>query len=188
MKKFFQNRDKVVLLLLILGSINAFILFMMTYMVIPCLEDFGKGLPIIDIRFTGYTYPEMLVYLRALGEPGIDMYLHQLMPLDLIFPLSYAAFLAVLLHALHYFSFFRNTISKALWQAPFYVAGFDYLENLCVWGMLIQYPHLNADLVAVSSFITLFKWFLMLITLTAVTYNFYLLVLGLLLKKRYNIK
>lgn len=157
-------------------------------MVIPCLEDFGKGLPIIDIRFNGYTYPEMLVYLRALGKPGIDLYLHQLMPLDLIFPLCYAAFLAVLLHALHTFSFFRNTISQALWQAPFYVAGFDYLENLCIWGMLGQYPHLNADLVAVSSFITLFKWFLMLLALIALTYNAYLFLLGIILKKRYNIK
>ncbi len=186
--KFFRNKDKVVRWLIILGALNTFILFMMTCMVIPCINALSKGLPIIDIRFTGYTYPEVLVYLRAIGKPGIDIYLHQLMPLDLIFPLSYSLFLALFLHALHEFSYFRTTISQAMWQIPFYVAVFDYVENLGIWGMLVQFPHLNPDLSTITSLITLSKWFFMSLTLLAIIYNMYLFIIGLVLKRRYRKK
>lgn len=104
----------------------------MTYRTFPELHRLSGGLQPFDLRLTGYGPQEASTYLEALGAEGRQYYLTAQQRLDLFFP----ALLALTLVG----ALVRLVSGPVLWllvAAALAGAGFDYLENAAVRGMLI---------------------------------------------------
>lgn len=105
----------------------------MTFWTFPELRRLSGGLEPFDLRLTGYGVQEAAAYLQALGEGGRHYYLTVQQRLDWVFPVLLALSLVGALA--------RLVSGQMLWllaAAALAGAGFDYLENAAVQGLLLQ--------------------------------------------------
>ena len=142
--------------------LGLFILTMTVYLVmlfytIPKVENFAPGIALFDLSPTGYTYQHAFSLLRSLGQDGRNVYLHQQLPVDFIYPGLFAVSYSLLLTWLFSRSFETN--SKMFYLAIVPVLGglFDYLENISIACMIKSFPDISKDLVAIASTFTVFK-------------------------------
>lgn len=107
------------------------------------LQEITGGPTILDMTLT--TSPEQVyAVLDALGDAGREFYLTHIVPLDLVFPFTYALFLSVLISWT--LSHWHGEKSPWLFLnlAPIIACVADYCENAGVITLLLTYPaHLD---------------------------------------------
>lgn len=142
------------------GIATLVVMSIMSFYTIPVLFEMTDGMPLLDMRVFGYYSPDVYNYLTALGEKGIKFYLYRQLIIDSIFPMCYSTFLGLLIHTLFYKARFDGR-SAWMWMLPVFTAGFDYLENLCIYYYLINYPLFIRDFALPFSTVTVIKFILM---------------------------
>ena len=114
-----------------------------------------EGANILDVEF-GYSLEKASEVLSSLGEAGRAFYLTRIVPLDMIFPLSYSLFFTFsMAYAVKRIG--KNDLLPIL-ALPFATAVFDWTENACVVAMLLQYPSLQPAIVNIGSCATIAKF------------------------------
>lgn len=103
------------------------------------LQEITGGPSILDMTFT--TGPESVYgVLGALGDTGRAFDLAYIVPLDLVFPFTYALFLALGIS----WALARLLPEDSPWfllnLAPVFAAAADYCENAGVIALLLTYP------------------------------------------------
>ena len=112
------------------------------------LQEITGGPTILDMTLT--TNPDQVyAVLGALGDAGRAFDLTRIVPLDLVFPFTYALFLAVAIS----WALARWLPESSPWLllnlAPVFAGAADYCENAGVIALLLAYP---ARLDPVASF------------------------------------
>ncbi len=145
---------------------------------IPRVISFAPDMMIFDLSPLGYSLEFAFDLLAQLGPEGRAEYLYLQLPLDFIYPITFAAAHAMLIcwllqKAQSYLG--KAILDKGLRLTVLPMLGclFDYLENTGVFLMLQSYPELNETLVGLASIMTILKSFF--VTLT------YSVILGLVL-------
>ncbi len=110
---------------------------------LPHLGALAGGVPVFDMRPTGYTPHEAAAILDALGEEGRDFYRAVQLRLDTVYP----ALLALMLSAA-FLRLFPRPVAMALSLVAVAAAGFDYLENAAVAEMIAAWPDGFGDALA----------------------------------------
>lgn len=145
---------KKVLLFFVITNVIYAIMLLIT---IPKLMSFSKGMNLLDMMPTGYNEDYVKLFLNELGAGGRSIYLYNQLPVDMIYPLffgiSYCLLLAYFLNKLNrldgilfYFSLF-----------PIIAALFDYLENMGIITLLLNYPDFSKTLVVTTNTFTILK-------------------------------
>lgn len=102
--------------------------------------NFAGGMKLLDMLPTGYTADYVNSLLNALGSDGRNAYLFQQIPLDLIYPslfgMTYCLIFAFIIKKLGKEDSFLLYLSLL----PVFAGIFDYLENIGIITMLINYP------------------------------------------------
>lgn len=146
MKNLIQRNlsGKKILLLFILTSIVYAIMLTIT---IPKVMSYAGGMKLLDMLPTGYTTDYVNSLLNALGPEGRNAYLFQQIPIDFIYPCLFGVTYCLI------FAFIIKKLGKEdsflfnLCFIPVFAAIFDYLENIGIVTMLINYPD-NASVVS----------------------------------------
>jgi hypothetical protein len=103
------------------------------------LQEITGGPTIVDMTFT--TGPESVhAVLAALGEAGRAFDLHCIVPLDMVFPFTYALFFALAISWALSRLLPEGSPLLFLNLAPVIAAAADYCENAGVIMLLIAYP------------------------------------------------
>ena len=138
MREFFQKhlQGKKVLVWFLFSSA---VYGAMAIFTLPRLQKLSNGLQLFDVKMDGYTPEYALRLLLALGQEGRHIYLTQQMPLDMLYPFTFAVsnslIIAWLLHKLNWFE------SPAFYLVLLPIVGglLDYFENFTVITMLLQF-------------------------------------------------
>ncbi len=151
------------LILLVLTLIFTFVIFPPFIGQIARLASGGEGL--IDTEF-GYTPERALQMVAAYGHEGRLLYAITTLTADLLYPLVYSLFMALVL----VFSFGRvfppASPLQGLVYLPFAAAAADYLENASVLALLGTYPQQYLWVAWCASIFTRLKWGLFLLSVT----------------------
>lgn len=142
---------------LFLFIITQIIFAVMVFGTIPNVMSYADDMKLLDIMPTGYDFNYVTILMASLGPSGRSAYLHQQIPLDMIYPLLFAVTYFLLLAVI------LKEVVKA--QSGFYylcfipvLAGiFDYLENFGIISILKSYPNISNLLVQTTNFFTLAK-------------------------------
>lgn len=120
---------------------------------LPHLTRLAGGLPMFDMRPSGYSLAEAQAVLFALGQEGRAFYAGVQHKLDTIFPA-----LEALALSLAFWRLFPRLIAVFLSGIALAGAAFDWLENAAVAGLLrVNVATVSADQVAVASQWTMLK-------------------------------
>jgi hypothetical protein len=145
---------KKVLIFFLLSTVVYVIMLTIT---IPRVMSFSGGMKILDMMPTGYNATYVSELCTKLGEPGRQAYLFGQIPFDLVYPALYGIGLCLLL------GWFLNRIGKLQSHLIYFcllpvVAGFfDYCENIGIVAMLVKFPEIPANLVAVTNIFSILK-------------------------------
>jgi len=114
---------------------------------VPYMKDLAGGAPILDMRL-GYS-PEAAYHLfDLLGEAGRKANLTLYWSVDLVLPALFGSFLAAAIGR-GAFSRWRHVAVAA--------AAFDYVENIAITILLLQYPEHHPNGVYVAASVTVVK-------------------------------
>lgn len=124
---------------------------------IPGVESYAPEMKIFDLLPSGYSYDHAIKLLSALGNDGRNEYLSRQLPLDFIYPalLSISSFLM-----LAWLFLKRNEKdSRILYLCfvPIFAGIFDYLENIQIVTMILNFPDITKAQVILSSAFTMVK-------------------------------
>jgi hypothetical protein len=110
---------------------------------------------ILDLQL-GYSTATVYSILENMGEAGRRMYLLVEWTADLIYPIVYLVFLALLIARLRVL----NSLNRAVFLPllPVVIWVFDLFENIGLTILLLNYPQAMPILVAICSTLTLLKW------------------------------
>lgn len=143
--------------LLLLGLFTVFAVGIM-----PALEADIKalsgGVGVFDLKFY-YIPEEARNMLRAYGLEGIRLYLIAEWTTDLIFPVISGAFFA--------FTLVWIGAKNWYWLAPLMIIS-DWIENVFITTLLIQYPDFNPIIALATCGSTLVKWSLLIIIIAII--------------------
>lgn len=121
------------------------------------LQDVSGGMPVFDMRPTGYDMEDAQNLLAALGPAGRQYYLWRQIPLDLVYPALFgfsffllAIWLGVKLQA------FQRSLTVCAYIAVA-AAVFDYVENFLIILILRDFPNLSDTLVGAANMATVVK-------------------------------
>jgi hypothetical protein len=148
------SNGKVVLILFILT--NLVFCAMLVYS-IPLVLSFAPESILFDMSPTGYSYPQAVELLQALGIEGRQTYLFVQLPIDFVYPAMFAISYALLITWV--LKQIVSSDSRLFLFAfiPVMVGLFDYLENACIIIMINNFPNLPENIVTISSFLTMAK-------------------------------
>ena len=120
---------------------------------IPAISQLSQGFDIPDNTFN-YTPEHLYRVLSIYGEEGRGLYRSFLLLLDFIYPALFAFTNSILLAYL-----FERLIPKArfLYLSPFIALLLDYLENILMLILLLNYPAQLIALARIASAITTLK-------------------------------
>lgn len=134
-----------------------FVVALLTF--IACILGFARlaealGTPILD-SLASYDMAEVQARMIAYGEAGRLIYARAAVTLDLVFPLAYTALCAAILR----FGF-RDMGGPVAYVVllPLLPALMDVAENLQIRSLLLDYPGITEQQVALSSLTTWSKW------------------------------
>jgi len=122
----------------------------------------GYSLQVLDLRFA-YNKSEVMNLFTKLGEEGRTTYMIVECTADLVYPFIYTFLLAGLL-----FRFSRNSAFQNIIYFPFFVLGFDLLENINIIYMLDSYPEVSSSNVDIGAFFTKMKWILVFLNIVSI--------------------
>jgi len=149
-----HSTDKKVLILFI---ITQTIYAAMVFGTIPHVLSFSDDIKLLDMMPTGYDFNYVTILLASLGPSGRSAYLHQQIPLDMIYPLLFAVTYFLLLGLILKQMVKSQSVLFYLCFISVLVGIFDYLENIGIIMLLTSYPDISKLLAQTTNFFTLGK-------------------------------
>lgn len=157
------------------NAILFFVFFLLTNFIIngkpfglAKLMEITGGHSILDMELMGYSVDRAYEILDHLGAEGRSFHVKYIMPMDIIFPLSYGLF---------YFTTL-TLIVKELWKKvkrPWLIGFiglaamlFDWLENIMIFILLNNYPNRLDGIVRIANRFTQVKSFFIIISMTLI--------------------
>ena len=124
---------------------------------IPGVESYAPEMKIFDLSPSGYSYDYAINLLSTLGNDGREEYLNTQLPLDFIYPALFSISSFLLLAWL--FSKRNDKGSRIFYFCfvPIIAGIFDYLENIQIVLMILNYPDITRAQVILSSAFTIAK-------------------------------
>jgi len=183
-----------------------FTLLFITFFYVINFSDLGvsgllkitDGANILDFEF-GYSKDEAYQILTALGIEGRTFYLKRILPIDFLFPLSYmfiyAGWIAFLIKYIYGIRLEDKTITynkllNNLLYLPIFAALFDFIENVGIIFLLINYPSLPSWSTYIASYAGILKTVFTIgsMAITVVFIFIFIIVIfkKMLIKKRNN--
>ena len=145
---------KRVLLLFILANL---IYVLMLTVTIPNVMGFSHGMKLLDMMPTGYDFEYVTALFNTLGQEGRDAYLYQQIPLDMLYPMlfgiSFCLVTGYILNRLHQL---RKPFLY-LCLLPIIAGLFDYLENIGIVTLLINFPQIATNTVKITNIFSIIK-------------------------------
>lgn len=145
------------------GVLIAFGVFMVTSNLIngglvgvKAMKRISNGIGILDLE-PGYSVERAYSMLDKMGALGRQFYATHIIPMDMVFPLTYgiAFSLAILYFVLKLMP--NNEPAQGLIYIPLAAMLSDYLENVCVILVLIKYPEQLPGIIQMSNLFTMIK-------------------------------
>ena len=119
------------------------------FLVFPALP---LGADMLDIRY-GYSWQELGTAMEQYGASGRTIYAWASPTLDTVFPILYVTLFSGILYR------FAPRVSwRVLAWLPVFAGAWDLCENAQITAMMLMYPDITSDQVAVASFFTRIKW------------------------------
>lgn len=142
----------------------------------------GKTIGPVDLTI-GFNPARTIRMVNEYGPAARTYYTRVELTVDLIYPIVYALFFAVVLTLL-----FRNRYYKPFWWVtllPFVSLLFDYLENATILGLLTSYPSQSYTVAVLCELFKLAKWLTFAAVLGLIGYGLIRMVMaGLQSRKR----
>lgn len=135
----------------------------------------GIGLLDLQVRYTPDKAYEMMSFY---GEQGRTLYLHTELTADLVFAIVNAVFFSLLITYFFRRAFSFSSPVQLLNLLPFFGMVADFLENIGIVTMLINYPEKLVTVAQATNICTMTKWVSMVATLITI-----MIGLGALLRK-----
>lgn len=135
----------------------------------------GKTIGPIDLTMS-FDPDRTLNMIADYGPAARAYYARTELTTDVIYPLVYALFFAVILTLL-----FRDKAYKPFWWVtlfPFVNQFFDYLENATIVGLLNSYPSQSYMLAVLCEVFKLVKWITLVIVVGLILYGIIRLISG----------
>lgn len=130
---------------------------LMLFHTIPSIESYAPEMKIFDLSPSGYTYDYAIKLLSALGHDGRKEYLSRQLPLDFIYPLLFSISSFLMLAWLFLKKSDKDSRIFYLCFVPIVAGIFDYLENIQIMLMILNYPEVTKSQVVFSSAFTMVK-------------------------------
>lgn len=131
-------------------------LFMLLY-TIPNVQQYSPEMGIFDLSPTGYSYEYSMQLLNELGIEGRDAYLYRQLPIDFIYPGLFAISSCLLMAWVILKEKVHTPAMFYMCLLPIGAGLLDYLENIQIILMIINYPKITENQVAMSSLTTIGK-------------------------------
>jgi len=151
----------------------------MTFFIIPNLQQQIGGGELLDTRFNGYNLNDVNSLMEQLGESGRSTYLYLELFGDLPFIILYAITFTILIVRLLEKNNFKSRILFLIVFLPLLAGIFDCLEDVSVIKLLLTYPVIGSKNIYFSSSITTLKGYFLTFTI----FSLFLNVIIFLLKK-----
>lgn len=141
----------------ILGSLAGLFLIegIFVGLLFPEFAAITDGGTVPDTKF-GYSYAEIYAAIDGYGPEGIQFYRY-IEAVDLLFPLVYGSFLALLMARLFLSLDVEDSVQPLLYL-PLVAATLDYLENAGIFVMLWRHPGEYALVATVTNAVTMLKF------------------------------
>lgn len=120
----------------------------------------GKKVQVLDLCFS-YSPADVHRYLSEYSPEARVFAARFNLVADMVYPLSYAFFLIVLMAWIWRPVRGQWPPFKYLHLLPLAIVIFDYLENICVVSMLFRFPEISNGLIKTGSCLTSVKWSLL---------------------------
>lgn len=144
---------KILILFVLTNLIYAFMLMVS----IPEVMSFSDGMKILDMLPVGYSAEYVNSLFTTLGAEGRNAYLFKQIPADMVYPLlfgiSYCLILAYFLQKLGKL----DGLPVYLCLLPLLAGAFDYIENIGIISMLVNYPDISNLSVTITSIFSISK-------------------------------
>lgn len=141
-----------------------FLLFLISYTVIngkpfglAQLREITGGASIPDMEILGYSPQRAYDILTAQGQVGRAFYLQRIIPQDFVLPLLYALFYAMALNRLAQRLCPPHHPLQHIGLLGLCTVLADWAENLCLFGLLLNYPQRLDALAMLASIFTVVK-------------------------------
>lgn len=145
--------------------------------VMPWLSTFmpetARGAVPIDLQFAPKP-AELYVMVEAYGDEGRKIYALFELTADVLYPIIYATFLAIVLTMLSRCLYGIESRVTILNLLPYGIVIMDYLENIGIVTLLMSYPEQYELVARVTGFFNAAKWSLVALT-------FAIIMIGLVL-------
>lgn len=135
------------------------------------LEEITRGEGILDMKL----YDADMVYrvFDAQGEEGRQFYKGLLLSIELVFPIVYRTFIALLISLILSRLFSVGSRFRYLCLLPFVGMLADYLENILIVIMLSNYPQRLVEIAGIAGWITFIK-------LTSLFVDYAIIIVGII--------
>ena len=130
---------------------------LMLFHTIPGVESYVPEMKIFDLLPSGYSYDYAVGLLSALGNDGRNEYLSRQLPLDFIYPALFSISSFLMLAWLFLKRYDKGSRIFYLCLVPVIAGIFDYLENIQIVLMILNYPDVSKNQVVLSSASTIVK-------------------------------
>jgi len=144
------------------------------------LESASGGTGPIDLQLF-YTPEKVYSMVASYGEAGRTNYRAFELTGDIVYPIIYTLFFALLITWLFRRGFAKDSRMQKMNVVPLGGWLFDLLENLGIVSMLSMYPSTPAPLAWIAALFTLVKWLFAAATIVLVLIGF-----GMALKNRFK--
>lgn len=131
--------------------------FLMLFHTIPGVESYAPGMKIFDLLPGGYSYDYAVELLSALGNDGRKEYLSRQLPLDFIYPALFSISSFLMLAWLFLKRYDKGSKIFYLCFVPIFAGIFDYLENIQILFVILNYPDITKAQIVLSSAFTMVK-------------------------------
>lgn len=142
-------------LILLVPSLAVY--FVMLFYTIPGVQSYEPEMKIFDLLPGGYSYDYSIKLLSSLGDEGRKKYLYMQLPLDFIYPVLFSISSFMLLAWLFSKRYDKGSKIFYFCFVPVIAGIFDYLENIQIVLMILNYPEISRAQVALSSTSTIVK-------------------------------
>jgi hypothetical protein len=118
-------------------------------------EAVGEEVQILDVRMS-YSQADVQIFFEKLGDAGGEAYRFLSGKIDMVYPLVYGFLLLFIIISL------TKTYANSKWMLlgliPLLATVLDYIENLSIAQLQLQFPNLASEKVAFASTMTSLKW------------------------------
>jgi hypothetical protein len=129
----------------------------MLFYTIPDVRQYAPEMEIFDLSPAGYSYEYAMQLLAALGAAGRHAYLYRQLPLDFVYPALFAISSCLLMAWVLSKGRVRVPAMYYLCLLPVVAGLLDYLENIQIILMILDYPNVTENRVSMSSLMTMAK-------------------------------